>query len=216
MNSGLICVFYFPCAVNESSAGDTAGCLCCSRGGLWAPLGTSGPSTACVPHARSSRSTQDTLTPETSACLNQTQVRPYLKILGNHFHWGVFTSALIPRTKFDRHLMRTLTFISDVEQCGWFGSAMAWLCWGTSTALAALSQPFLCTGPGAFPSHGQHGQHTGMVLQREAGQSQALPFCSLYWLPRSNCARESTATPPPGVSSFTTASWLLWPLTRMQ
>lgn len=102
------------------------------RDGSRAPLGTSSPRTARVPHAWSSRSppssTWDTLAPKTSAHLNQTRVRPYLKILGNHFHWGVFTSSLIPRMRFDGCHVRTPIFISDMEKCRLFGFAVAWLC----------------------------------------------------------------------------------------
>lgn len=158
--------------------------------------------------------TPDTLTPETSACTNQTQMRPHLKILGNHFHRGVFTSALSPRTS-DGHHTRTLIFIS--EGCGSFGFAMVWLCRRTSAALAAVSPPFLC--PGVLLIHGQHDQHTGMVLQRGKAGSETLLLLPVF-TPRNNFPGESIPTPSPGVSSFTTDPWLhhsalsfLWPPT---
>lgn len=126
MNSGIICHFPWKLCRKPPKAACAVG-----RGG-----------SALVPHAWCSHRSQH-------GNISLPGLRTGKTVSQNsssHFT-GVFWQGSHDEVWWTSQRMRILIFISDTVRWGLFGFALAWLCNWSSTALVAVSQPFLHPGP---------------------------------------------------------------------
>lgn len=199
MNLGITCLLHFLHSAGHAVTSSS----CC-----WQPEGTPCPSP--VPPTQTLQH-PDTLAPEASACQNQTQASPHLKCQDSQFQsW-----AFIPRPRFEARPVRTLLSWPqrDVDRL-----ALPLLSWRKpqSATQAAVSAPLL---PICVVSAASRWE----LCCTQAGQPATAFLFPVFSQGINVPGKGTTVPPPPGVSSFTTATWLhhpvlsfLWPLARMQ